>query len=273
MGNGVRQGLNYKEFSKLMLLNPSLPEQQAIADYLDAKCTDIDALQQDLQAEIETLQAYKNSLITRAVTQGLDSHVEMKDSGVEYLNHIPKHWKLLHLRYLCSIQTGNQDTQDADPEGDYNFYVRSPIVEKSNRYTFEGDGILMAGDGAGAGRVFHHAYGKYAVHQRVYRISNYRGIISDYLYYYLSNIFPNVMDMGSAQSTVPSVRLPMLLNLYVCLPSKKEQQAIANYLDNKCTKIDSIIASKQKQSEILSDYKKSLIYEMVTGKKEVPVHE
>ena len=127
----------------------------------------------------------------------------------------------------------------------------------------------MAGDGAGAGRVFHHAYGKYAVHQRVYRLSEIEGVFSNYLFFYISNLFGKVMDMGSAQSTVPSVRLPMLTNFAVCIPSPKEQHQIADYLDNKCAEIDSLIAIKQQKIEELKEYKKSIIYEYVTGKKEV----
>ena len=91
---------------------------------------------------------------------------EMKDSCVEWIGQFPSTWSLARLQYLCSFQTGDHDTQDAEPEGEYPFYVRSPIIERSNTFTFSGDGILMAGDGAGAGRVFHKANGKYAVHQR-----------------------------------------------------------------------------------------------------------
>lgn len=189
---------------------------------------------------------------------------EMKDSGEKLLEQIPDSWGLVHLKYLCDIQTGNQDTQDANPDGEYDFYVRSPIVERSDTYTFEGDGILMAGDGAGAGRVFHHAFGKYAVHQRVYRISNYRDVQSEYLFYYLSNIFPSVMDMGSAQSTVPSVRLPMLQSLNVCLPSLNEQHRISTYLDAKCAEIDALTADIQSQIDTLEQYKRSVITEAVT---------
>lgn len=189
---------------------------------------------------------------------------EMKDSGEKLLEQIPDSWGLVHLKYLCDIQTGNQDTQDANPDGEYDFYVRSPIVERSDTYTFEGDGILMAGDGAGAGRVFHHAFGKYAVHQRVYRISNYRDVQSGYLFYYLSNIFPSVMDMGSAQSTVPSVRLPMLQSLNVCLPSLNEQHRISTYLDAKCAEIDALTADIQSQIDTLEQYKRSIITEAVT---------
>lgn len=123
---------------------------------------------------------------------------EMKDSGIDIVGEIPKSWKLERLRYLCDITTGNQDTQDADPYGEYDFYVRSPQIEKSTKYSFDGEGILMAGDGAGAGRIFHHAYGKYAVHQRVYIIKNIREIDSSFLFYYISNIFPKLMDKGGS---------------------------------------------------------------------------
>ena len=128
----------------------------------------------------------------------------------------------------------------------------------------------MAGDGAGAGRVFHHAYGKYAVHQRVYRMYDIKNIIqSDYLFYYISNLFCKVMDMGSAQSTVPSVRLPMLTNFATCIPPMEEQDAIAEHLNIKCTEIDNLISIKLSKIDSLKEYKKSIIYEYVTGKKEV----
>ena len=164
---------------------------------------------------------------------------------------------------MCKIQTGNEDTQNANPEGKYPFYVRSPIVEHCDRYTFDGEGILVAGDGAGAGRIFHHVYGKYAVHQRVYRLSHFAGN-ADFIYYYLSNLFPHEMDKGSAQSTVPSMRLPMLLNFPLFLPSKKEQDKIVTFLDSKCSEIDAISADIQKEIEILEQYKRSVITEAVT---------
>lgn len=189
---------------------------------------------------------------------------EMKDSGIDIVGEIPKGWKLERLRYLCDITTGNQDTQDADPDGEYDFYVRSPKIEKSTKYSFDGEGILMAGDGAGAGRIFHHAYGKYAVHQRVYIINNIREIDSSFLFYYISNVFPKLMDKGSAQSTVPSVRLPMLLNFTLALPDKKKQNLISSYLDTKCSEIDATAEDIQKEISLLEDYKKSVIIEAVT---------
>lgn len=188
---------------------------------------------------------------------------EMKDSGHETIGLVPSDWTEKRLKYLCKIQTGNEDTQNANPEGKYPFYVRSPIVEHCDRYTFDGEGILVAGDGAGAGRIFHHVYGKYAVHQRVYRLSHFAGN-ADFIYYYLSNLFPHEMDKGSAQSTVPSMRLPMLLNFPLFLPSKKEQDKIVTFLDSKCSEIDAISADIQKEIEILEQYKRSVITEAVT---------
>lgn len=188
---------------------------------------------------------------------------EMKDSGIDTVGKVPADWKSKRLKYLCNVQTGNEDTQNADPDGLYPFYVRSPIAEKSMRYTFDGEGILVAGDGAGAGRVFHHVYGKYAVHQRVYRLSGF-DFNSDFLYYYLCNLFPAEMDKGSAQSTVPSIRLPMLESFSFILPSKNEANKIVNFLDLHCAKIDVVTKSVYLQIETLEQYKNSIISEAVT---------
>lgn len=257
-------------WDKQYLPLPSYLEQQKIANYLDKVCGEVDEMIALQEQMIEELKAYKQSVISEAVTKGLNSDVPMKDSGIDWIGEVPKHWKSERLKFLCTIQTGNQDTQDARQDGDYPFFVRSPKVERSTKFSFEGEGILMAGDGAGAGRVFHHAFGKYAVHQRVYRLSDFSSKIdTNYLFHYISNLFCKVMDMGSAQSTVPSVRLPMLLNFVVCTPPLSEQQSIASYLDTKCAEIDALIAIKQAKIDELKEYKKSIIYEYVTGKKEV----
>lgn len=189
---------------------------------------------------------------------------EMIDSGVAWIGEIPKNWNLIRFRFISKITTGNQDTQNSNPDGIYPFYVRSPIVERSDTYTFEGEGILMAGDGAGAGRVFHLANGKYAVHQRVYRFYDFRYINKYLLKYYLENMFSKVMDYGSAKTTVPSVRLPMIQDFLVCVPQKEEQRIIVAYLDQKCTQIDNLITNAEQQIERLKAYKKSIITETVT---------
>lgn len=189
---------------------------------------------------------------------------DMKDSGVEWIGEIPAHWSPIRFRFIAKITTGNQDTQNADPDGEYPFYVRSPIVERCNNYTFDGKGILMAGDGAGAGRVFHLVDGKYAVHQRVYRFYDFKYMDPVLLKYYLENLFATVMDYGSAKTTVPSVRLPMIQDFVVCVPPKKEQDSIVAVLNEKCDQVGSLISNMQAQIEKLRAYKQSLITEVVT---------
>lgn len=189
---------------------------------------------------------------------------EMKDSGVEWIGEIPSHWDTIRFRFISKITTGNQDTQNADPDGAYPFYVRSPIVERCNNYTFDGEGILMAGDGAGAGRVFHLVDGKYAVHQRVYRFYEFKYMEPVLLKYYLENLFATVMDYGSAKTTVPSVRLPMIQDFVVCVPPIKEQSNIVAILNEKCTQVDTLITNVNTQIEKLKAYKLSLITEAVT---------
>ena len=189
---------------------------------------------------------------------------DMKDSGVEWIGEIPAHWSPIRFRFIAKITTGNQDTQNADPDGEYLFYVRSPIVERCNNYTFDGKGILMAGDGAGAGRVFHLVDGKYAVHQRVYRFYDFKYMDPVLLKYYLENLFATVMDYGSAKTTVPSVRLPMIQDFVVCVPPKKEQDNIVAVLNEKCVQVGSLISNVQAQIEKLKAYKQSLITEVVT---------
>ena len=186
----------------------------------------------------------------------------MKDSGVELIGVIPEEWSAVRLKYLCRIQTGEEDTQDANEDGEYPFYVRSPFIERSTKYTFDGEGILVAGDGAGAGRVFHHAFGKYAVHQRVYRLSDFH-CHTRFLYNYLICIFPYEMDRGSAQSTVPSIRLPMLQNFRVLIPPTK-MSGIANFLDAKCEEIDKVVEKTRESIEEYKKLKQAVITEAVT---------
>jgi len=193
----------------------------------------------------------------------------MKDSGVDIIGKMPSSWSLIRQRFLCKTTTGDHDTQDATPDGEYPFYVRSPNVERSNTYTFEGEGILMAGDGVGAGKVFHHATGRFAIHQRVYCFYDFKKIKPRFYYYFMSNLFASEIDKGSAKSTVASVRLPMLKDFPLCVPSQEEQEAILDYLDAKCAAIDGIIAEKESLIAELETYKKSLIFETVTGKRRV----
>ena len=272
LSTGLRVGqwdLNIDDFLNTPIVYPpKKTTQQCIAEYLDKKVSEIDSIIEESKKSIEEYKAWKQSVIFEAIT-GKDLSCKKKESGIDTVGLIPIDWKTRRLRFLCDIMTGNQDTQDANPDGKYYFYVRSPNVERSDSYTFEGEGILMAGDGAGAGKVFHHAYGKYAIHQRVYCFYNFRDINTNFFYYYISLLFSIDMEKGSAQSTVPSVRMPMIKDFIFCFPPLHEQEAIAKMLDSKCTQIDSLIAEKESLIADLTEYKKSLIFEVVTGKRSV----
>lgn len=271
-GHGIVDDLwttRWQEMKNISVAVPPLSEQEAIAESLENEVAQIDALIANQQAQIEKLKQYKQSLITEVVTKGLDPNAPMKDSGVEWIGSIPNHWQLIRFRFIANITTGNRDTQDANPDGIYPFYVRSPIVERSDKYTFDGEGILMAGDGAGAGRVFHLVDGKYAVHQRVYRFYDIKYMDKELLKYYLETLFSTVMDYGSAKTTVPSVRLPMIQDFPVCVPPMAEQARLIKYIKDHTATIERSIRVLEQKAAKLNDYKKALIYEYVAGKKEV----
>lgn len=194
----------------------------------------------------------------------LKENREMKDSGIEWLGEIPKSWEIRRLRYLVNIKTGSNDTIDAVADGAYPFYVRSPKIERINTYTYDGEAILMAGDGVGAGKVFHYVNGKFSCHQRVYNLHQLKDINGKFLYYYLKENFSKEVEKGTAKSTVDSIRLPMIKDFTIVLPPLDEQQAIANYLDKQVGKIDELITDQNQAIENWKAYKQSLITETVT---------
>lgn len=195
---------------------------------------------------------------------GLIMSRPMKDRGVEWIGEMPESWKLRRLRYLCDISTGNLDTQDNNPEGAYPFYVRSPIIERCNSYTFDGDAILMAGDGVGAGKVFHLVSGKYGCHQRVYSMQNIRDIDRCFLFYYLQNTFYVAIDTANSKSTVDSVRLPMLQDFSVPVPCKCEQEKISSFLQEESEEINAVLEKTRSSIEEYKKLKQALITQAVT---------
>ncbi len=270
IGQGVsnfgRWRLQSDVFLNFPIPLPPLLTQKAIADFLDKKCGEIDVTIEKTKATIEKYKKLKQSIITEAVTKGLKQDVPMRDSGIEWIGEIPEGWEIIRLKFLCNVITGTKDTVDRDDDGDYPFYVRSPKVEKINSVGFEGEAILMAGDGVGAGKVFHYANGKFDFHQRVYNLHNFKNINAKFLHFYLSNNFWKEIEKGNAKSTVDSIRLPMIQNFPTCIPPLEEQQEIVDFLDKKTAIIDDIITKKEALLEKLTGYKKSLIYEAVTGK-------
>lgn len=255
--------------SKVLLLIPPKEIQQKISSYLDCKCAQIDAILVTIQQSIEKLKEYRQAVIRQAVTKGLNPDAKMKDSDVKWIGEIPEDWEKNRLRFLCRISTGGKDTKDKIPDGKFPFFVRSPEIERIDSYSYDGEAILMAGDGVGAGKVFHYFNGKFDYHQRVYNLHQINRINGRFLFYYLQATFPIRIEVDNAKSTVDSVRLPMLLDFPVVFGTKEEQNLILSFIDRKCAQIDSLISEKQNLHDKLTAYKKSLIYEYVTGKREV----
>ncbi len=187
-----------------------------------------------------------------------------KPSGVEWIGEIPSHWNVVRMRYLCDMITGDKDTVNRVDDGIYPFYVRSPHIERINSYTFDGEAVLMAGDGVGAGKVLHYANGKFDFHQRVYNFHNFRQIKGILVYQYLKSLFKYKIEEGGAKNTVDSVRQPWLKDFPVCVPPLAEQEAIAAWLDEKCGEIDAAIAKVDREIELIDELKQSEISRVVT---------
>lgn len=245
---------------------PPLVEQQAIVSYLDKKCGKINNAIDVQKKKIDLLNELKQTIITNAVTKGLNPDAPMKDSGVEWIGEIPEHWKIKRTRFLCNIQTGDKDTVNREDDGLYPFYVRSPKVERINTYSFDGEAVLMAGDGVGAGKVFHYANGKFDYHQRVYNLHNFKDVSGLFFYYYILNKFRYIIEEGAAKNTVDSVRLNMIQDFWMTIPPISEQQNIVKYIDGEVSKIDAQIAKANRRIELMNELKQSIITEAVTGK-------
>lgn len=156
-------------------------------------------------------------------------------------------WERKKFRDVCNITTGNKNTQDKSNDGIYPFYVRSQIVERINSWTFDGEAILTAGDGVGVGKVFHYSTGKIGVHQRVYILSDFK-CDGKYLYSYFAGHFYNRVKRMSAKNSVDSVRMEMIADMPISLPSTEEQKKIGHLL----ALLDERIAT---QTKIIEDLK------------------
>lgn len=186
------------------------------------------------------------------------------DNQIPWIQQIPDDWETVKLVRVTQISTGDMDTVDATDNGPYPFYVRSPIVRKVDRYTFDTDAVLMSGDGAGAGRIFHRVSGPFGCHQRVYCIEFSEQITRDFGFYYLSTFFPMQVDAGSAKSTVDSIRKPMLNGMPIAFPSVSEQRVITGFIDHKTAEIDRLVGKLEREVELLERYRRELIARTVT---------
>lgn len=292
------------EFKRIHVPFPPLEEQQQIADYLDTQCSEIDATAEDIQKEISLLEDYKKSVITEAVTKGLNPDAEMKDSGIEWIGQIPKDWEFPKITHILDythpypIGDGDHGTIKAENYSEEGIpFIRVQnlgfatelimnnvvyITEKQNNgiinSTLYPNDILFAKTGATIGKVgiMPENIKKANTTSHVGKITVSEEVVPKYIFYVLSSFigYKQFWDIALMKSTRPELSIDEIKTLHVLLPkTKEEQQQIADFLDTKCSEIDSLIADKKRQLDILADYKKSLIYEYVTGKKEVPVNE
>ncbi len=168
-------------------------------------------------------------------------------------------WEQRKIGDICSISTGKSNTQDSVDDGKYPFFVRSPIIERSNRYLFEEEAVLTVGDGVGTGKVFHYVNGKYDLHQRVYRMFDFSGnVLAKYFYYFFStHFYDRVMSM-TAKTSVDSVRYEMIADMDILYPSSEEQEAIATFFDG----LNDLITLHQRKYDHLVNIKKSMLEKM-----------
>ena len=261
MGAGVRQGLNWDGVKWLKILAPSVPEQERIAAFLDAECAEIDAVLEKTRASIEEYKKLKQAVITQAVTKGVRGDRPMKDSGIEWIGDIPAEWDYTKAKNCVNIQNGS----DPKTEGSIPVYGSGASSFKTCGEYKEGPSVLIGRKGATL-HIPHYistkfwnvdtAFNVYAKPNFDLKFYFYCACSFDYRFYI-------------SQTTLPSMTQTAYENMFLPLPSNDEQRAIASYLDNRCEEIDALIWKKQECLVEIENYKKSLIYEYVTGKREV----
>lgn len=279
----LRDGKNisYFDFGNTYLPLPTVCEQQQIADYLDTQCSEIDATAEDIQKEISLLEDYKKSLITEAVTKGLNPHAEMKDSGVKWIGKIPINWQAVNPRWLFAQR------KDRAKKGmeQYTASQKYGVISQKDYMNRIGGSIVTVQKDFDILKMV--CEGDFVIHMRSFQggleYSEHTGSISSaYVMLipqkntgecrYFKWLFKSASYINALQSTSnlirdgQAMRYSNFIQIIIPYPPLEEQQQIADFLD-------AIIADKKHQRGILVDYKKSLIYECVTGKQEVPVHE
>lgn len=284
---GTQPNISQDKIKNQYIVKPSLEEQQRITDFLDTQCSEIDATVEDIQKEIFLLEDYKKSVITEAVTKGLNPDAEMKDSGVEWLPKIPKHWKVIPSKYLFANsdirrQTGDEQLTASQKYG---------IITQKDYTAKENAQIVLATQGLEKWK--HVEPNDFIISLRSFQggleMSEITGCITwhyvvlkaqkEVCHKYYKWLFKSARYINALQGTCNFIRdgQDLRFSNFALVPlfelPLEEQQQIADYLDIKCSEIDTLIADKKRQLDILADYKKSLIYEYVTGKKEVPVNE
>lgn len=276
----AQSGVYMGDLKDFYIVVPPITEQVTIATYLDTHCAKIDNLISIQQKRIALLQELKQSVITHAVTKGLNPNVEMKQSGVEWIGDVPKHWKVLRGKYALSILSGFPfDSQkfEFEDNGVYMPLIRirdingsSTEVYYSGSYPIESvvktGEVLIGMDGD-----FNISKWKGTnalLNQRVCKLREDSSMNTHFAFYMLSSPLKAINSVTYA-TTVKHLSVYDIYNAFIPVPPISEQTAIASYLDRKCATIDTSISNAQHQIELLQEYKQSLITEVVTGKRKV----
>ncbi len=282
MGGGVRKILNFSELKKKYFLLPPIPEQKKIVSFLDMKCSEIGTLIADIQAQIDTLEQYKRSVITEAVTKGLNPDAEMRDSGIAWVGDIPTHW-IMHPLYYYFIERKNKNAWGQETNLlslSYGKIIRKDIntnegllPESFNTYNIieQNDIIIRPTDLQNDKRSLRTGIAReHGIITSAYiAMKAIRPLNADYFHYLLHayDVMKVFYNMGNGVRQ--GLNFSEFSRLMVIEPPIEEQNAIVVYLREKCDEIDLAIAEKKQQIETIEEYKKSLIFEYVTGKKEV----
>ena len=283
----LRDGKNiaFSDFGYTEIPVPPLKEQLLIANFLDKECSEIDNLTADIEKQISLLEDYKKSIITEAVTKGLAPNVEMKDSGIEWIGAIPSQWKVEKIKFHL-YRNDIKNPGDMEVLSLYREYGVVPKDSRDDNYNVTSLDVTKYKYVKPGNLVIN----KMKAWQGSLAVSEYEGIVSPayYVYYFsdsslVKKYFHYLVracykdefrrlsgGIREGQWDLPSEAFD---NTLMIIPSMKEQKEIVSYLDKKCSEIDSLISEKKKQLEKLSSYKQSMIYEYVTGKKEVPTQE
>ena len=246
VNQSAQGGIYLDTLGKIDFKIPTKKEQEKIASFL----TLIDKKIEKQKELVEILKKYKRGLLSAIFSQKMRFK---DDNGKDY-----PVWEEKYIQDVCLITTGKGNTQDKEENGIYPFYVRSPIIEKSNKYLFDGEAVLTVGDGVGTGKVFHYVNGKFNFHQRVYKMSNFSGINGKYFYYYFSTYFYDRVKRMTAKTSVDSVRMDMIAKMPIFIPTNEEQDKILNLLTN----VENIFLKNENQLLLLQEYKKGLLQQM-----------
>ncbi len=291
MGSGLRKTLNWEELSKHKVVHPLIKEQRVIAEYLDRKTFEIDSLVQKTEKFIALLQEYRKSVISEAVTKGLDLNVPMKDSGIEWIGEIPEGWSISSLKYLASIKGGSTPSK-SNPAfwggeipwvssqevklsrlTDTSQHITQEALDYCSNVVFPAETVVMV---VRSGILKHTLPVSIldkpmTINQDIKAVQFFRDSQSAFFYYFVKGLNNALLhELCKDGSTVDNLDIDLLSRCPIIQPPIDEQTAIVDYLDQKTSEIDSLIEKKKQLVEKLQEYRKSLISECVTGKVKVP---